>query len=682
MNRKRRTIPTTPKRANSEHGTAAPLRLAILAAFALAVPVAVASTPVSAQIVPAASAVATGHFIYQTQLDLGNRASADDNLGESSALSSDGHTLLAGAPYRVVDGKHEAGAAEVFRFTSGAWSSPTQLDLGAAARGSDRTHDGDLLGWSVALNATGNVALVGALDRHVNGQVDGQGAVEVFRFANGRWSAPTELSLGSAAVGAGPNRDGDSFGKAVALSADGNTALIGAPGRAVNGRPRAGAAYIYRFSSGNWSRPVQLSLGSKATGGQQGRSGDVFGSSVALSDDGNTALVGAPGRYDDGNQGLGAGAEEAFRFTGGKWGAPVELTIPGTESLGNSVAMTGDGKTAFATAWLPASQTETAQLAQFDGAGWSTRQTLNLSDNPNAWTAAFSGDGSTILDSEWYHTLNGRTSAGGAQELHGGPAAWSPPSGISLPQPAQTDLFGGSLALSRNGALAVVGVLGRSVDGKQRAGAIAVFGYEPSAVAVTLNAAGTYGTSPALSGLSPTDTRIGYNPASGAGRVTGTLTCRTNATPSSPAGFYAHGQVWEPAYSIFSCAGLSDPGHTIVYDYVNSSYLVTLAPARLTYTGPVSITHAQDVTLSARLTSTTGAPIRGRILQMQIGRGSHAQACEAGPTDAQGNASCTIHAVSAFKSPNPARVWFSGDRPGPLHDYLPAYKRTPVTIVS
>jgi hypothetical protein len=36
----------------------------------------------------------------------------------------------------------------------------------------------------------------------------------------------------------------------------------------------------------------------------------------------------------------------------------------------------------------------------------------------------------------------------------------------------------------------------------------------------------------------------------------------------------------------------------------------------------------------------------------------------------------------AFKSPNPARVWFDGDPAGPNYDYAPAYIRLPVNIVA
>jgi hypothetical protein len=74
-------------------------------------------------------------------------------------------------------------------------------------------------------------------------------------------------------------------GVSVALSSDGNTAIVG--GNADNnGRP--GAAWVFTRSGGIWSQQ-----GSKLVGtGAVGAAGQ--GQSVALSADGNTAIVGGP----------------------------------------------------------------------------------------------------------------------------------------------------------------------------------------------------------------------------------------------------------------------------------------------------------------------------------------------------------------------------------------------------
>ena len=93
----------------------------------------------------------------------------------------------------------------------------------------------------------------------------------------------------------GGEEDNTEFGVLVALSADGNTALVG--GWKDDGTK--GAAWVFTRSGGVWSQQ-----GPKLTGaGEIGEGG--FGTSVALSADGNTALIGAPG--DDGTQGRGLG---------------------------------------------------------------------------------------------------------------------------------------------------------------------------------------------------------------------------------------------------------------------------------------------------------------------------------------------------------------------------------------
>src|SRR5579885_995102 len=93
-----------------------------------------------------------------------------------------------------------------------------------------------------------------------------------------------------ALTGCGLGAAGYMVGWADSVSADGTTELVGAPGVA-GGK---GAVYVYHVSdAGSWtssSTPV-ATLTSKA-----GKIGDALGYSVALSPDGTTAFVGAPGR--------------------------------------------------------------------------------------------------------------------------------------------------------------------------------------------------------------------------------------------------------------------------------------------------------------------------------------------------------------------------------------------------
>ena len=124
-------------------------------------------------------------------------------------------------------------------------------------------------------------------------------------------------------------------GMSVALSADGNTAIVGGPGdnpwdRSVPfGLGAAGAAWLFTRSEGVWTQQ-----GEKLVSNGSARQG----LSVALSADGNIAVVGASA--DDG----GVGAASMFIRSGDHWTHDKKLV--GTGAVGKSapsVALSADG---------------------------------------------------------------------------------------------------------------------------------------------------------------------------------------------------------------------------------------------------------------------------------------------------------------------------------------------------
>ena len=125
----------------------------------------------------------------------------------------------------------------------------------------------------MALSSDGNTALIGGPSD--NGEV---GAAWVFTRSGSTWT-----QQGAKLTGAGKRSARRPFGRSVALSADGNTALIGRPQATT---AQVGAAWVFTRSGSTWTQQ-----GAKLTGGGESRAGD-FGYSVALSADGNTALIG------------------------------------------------------------------------------------------------------------------------------------------------------------------------------------------------------------------------------------------------------------------------------------------------------------------------------------------------------------------------------------------------------
>jgi hypothetical protein len=234
--------------------------------------------------------------------------------GHSVALSSDGNTALVGG--FSDDGGH--GAAWVFTRSGGVWTQQGGKLVGAGAVGASQQ------GGSVALSSDGNTALVGAT--YDNNQI---GAAWVFTRSGGVWTQQGDKLVGAGAVGTSLQ------GASVALSSDGNTALVG--GSVDN--QRVGALWVFTRSGGVWTQQGGKLVGMGAVGPAN------QGTSVALSSNGNTALVG--GTSDN----RGVGAAWVFARVGGVWtqqGSKLVGTgAVGTSEQGWSVSLSSDGNTAL-----------------------------------------------------------------------------------------------------------------------------------------------------------------------------------------------------------------------------------------------------------------------------------------------------------------------------------------------
>jgi hypothetical protein len=307
----------------------------------------------------------------------GTGESGPGEFGYSVALSGDGNTALIGA----LSDKIVAGAAWVFvrsfgRSGIGAWAQQgTKLvgDCASSCSGPNGTGESGpgLFGSSVAVSGDGNTALIGAPYDSARA-----GAVWVFARSAGAWAQqgqgaampPTVQKLVANCTSScgGPQGIGESgngwFGYSVALSEDGNVALIGAP------HDNADKGAVWEFGRSNGAYWTQLGHRRKLIGdctsscsgpNGTGESGPgEFGSSVALSADGNTALIGAP---DDNSQSGAAWVFEQFSRNGfwaqrgtklvedctSSCSSPNGSGERGHGALGYSVEQSGNGTTAL-----------------------------------------------------------------------------------------------------------------------------------------------------------------------------------------------------------------------------------------------------------------------------------------------------------------------------------------------
>ncbi len=265
-------------------------------------------------------------------------------FGIHVALSANGNTALIGGDHD----NGQVGAAWVFTRSEGKWTQQGEKITGPGETGKG------IFGESVALSADGNTALIGAPND--NGTEESLGAAWVFTRSEGIWSDQS----GKLRVTSEESKDA-SFGWSVALSANGNTALIGARWNGTPYYEHHGAAWVFVRSEGLWAQQ-----GKKITPSDGEGTENEFGFSVALSEDGNTALIGAP---DDNNKYVGYhGAAWVFTRSGATWTQQGNKFAPygeqGEAKFGWSVALSANGNTALIGGWADSLKEKTS------GAAW------------------------------------------------------------------------------------------------------------------------------------------------------------------------------------------------------------------------------------------------------------------------------------------------------------------------
>ena len=194
-------------------------------------------------------------------------------FGNSVGITGDGQYLLVGA-YGGGSGSTRPGGVYVFAMPDSAnvWWWTQQLKLTAPTPAAN-----DKFGRTLAVSADGLNLLVGAYSAETGG--DTAGAVYTYRYTNGTFGPTYKLMSSDRAAN-------DWFGSALAISADGGLALIGAYGDDDLGS-LSGSTYSFKQTNGNWAF-MNKTLAS------DGVANDSFGSSVAVSGDGLVAAVSAP----------------------------------------------------------------------------------------------------------------------------------------------------------------------------------------------------------------------------------------------------------------------------------------------------------------------------------------------------------------------------------------------------
>lgn len=231
-----------------------------------------------------------------------------DGFGSRLSISADGNVLVISAwPYSSSNG-----LVQVYEFDGTEWVQRGQTLLGTNA---------ERLGASVSISADGNRIVVG-LSNFQNGATLGAGAIDVYDFINGQWTAVGSRLLGTLTY--------QGFGWRATISGDGTTICDSKLSGSANQKTKC-----YRINDGEWYQLGQTIAPL------------VNGDAVSLSYDGNVLVLARLNEFSN------RGMVHTFEFNGIKWvyTKGILTGIKNAEEFGYSVALSPNGYNLIVGAW-------------------------------------------------------------------------------------------------------------------------------------------------------------------------------------------------------------------------------------------------------------------------------------------------------------------------------------------
>lgn len=399
------------------------------------------------------------------------------------------------------------------------------------------TGGNDIYGSAVALSGDGETLAVSAKQEDsnspgINGDESNNssansGAVYLYRKSNSIWIKQAYIK---------PNvvNNDDEFGRAVALSRDGNTLVVTAPNEdsnasGVNGddtnnaTASSGAMYIFRFESGSWAQEAYIKASTP-------KYEYFLGDDVSLSNDGNVTAVCSPGddanvtgiNGDDNNMGsTDSGAMHVFRFSNGLWSQDAYIKASNTgdgDRFCSSVSVSGDGNTIVAGAkfedsdatGIDGSQSDigydngAAYVFRYSAGSWSQQAYIKASNTGNndefGHAVALDDTGDVLAVSAPKEDSDGAgvngtqsndlsTNTGAVYLFRFDSGAWAQEVFIKLNYPANNDQLsnvtlsgdGNTLAVFSQDDSGSVGMNGETNDSSQKnSGAVHLYQYRDS----------------------------------------------------------------------------------------------------------------------------------------------------------------------------------------------------------
>jgi len=390
---------------------------------------------------------------------------ANDRFGTSVAVSGDGNRTIIGSPQDDNGANADQGSVFIFVRNGTTWTQEAKLVEHTTPGFGAATYR---FGFAVALSYDGSTAIVGAPYDESHGT--DTGAFTLYTRSGSTWTYQTKISQIDFA-----SQANGYLGWSVALSNDGNTALIGRPGFNTSGNTARGDAHVFTRTGSSWNKQATLVHSS-------GAANDQFGYSVALSSDGNTAIVGAP--YDNigvvGQQ----GSATVFTRSGTTWTQQQTITQTGGKSadyFGLSVALSGDGNTCLV--GVPYgdsfSNNGTGEVVFFTRSSevWSEQQTLFGDTNAGllGWSVGLSENGNIAIAGASEEDIDGVGVAGSATIYIRLGNVWSRLSKITNTNKVSLGQAGRGVDLSATGSIAIMGTPGDDIGANNEQGSATIF---------------------------------------------------------------------------------------------------------------------------------------------------------------------------------------------------------------
>ncbi len=261
------------------------------------------------------------------------------------------------------------------------------------------------------------------------------GAAYVFVERGGRWSEQQVLEspAGSAQ---------DSYGYAVTLAGDGGTALVGA----YSGNNLSGIVYSYARQGSRYVLDGQITA-------PDGAPGDEFGASLSLSALGNVALIGAPA-----HNGF-TGAAYVFVHGAKSWTQQREYQDPVAPGEGYGIAVSEAADGLAGVVGAPVANEGQGAAYAFSELGSSQQTLVATATPPTSFfgvSVAMNALGSRVLIGSPFANLGD----GAAFTFDLGGKGWAQSQELVQSNPGGSDAFGYSVALDYLGDVALIGAPG------------------------------------------------------------------------------------------------------------------------------------------------------------------------------------------------------------------------------